>query len=250
MMRRQASCVRMVIFLMASDESAARIKLRVQLHRRFHGGLRMKLGRVADLEEHVLHHVGAVRPLEFELLPAERNIVEAPGLRGQRGGVAHLAGARHQRQPHGAAGRVARGPAFARAGVGRVAIGAQALPIDPCERERVDGLLAREAEQLADDGGRSHLDQHHVIEADLVERVFKRDAALNLVRLDHGRQNVAHGQRRSAFASAVRESQSAVARIPPRLSEGCPHSAASQVSLKSSQRIMAPILNAACTGSS
>ena len=51
-------------------------------------------------------------------------------------------------------------------------------------------------------------------------------------------------------ATAWRESQSATARIPPRLSDGWPHSAASQVSLKSSQRIMAPILNAACTGSS
>ena len=47
-----------------------------------------------------------------------------------------------------------------------------------------------------------------------------------------------------------RLTQSAVARMPPRLSDGCPHSAASQVSLKSSQRIIAPMLNAACTGSS
>ena len=52
------------------------------------------------------------------------------------------------------------------------------------------------------------------------------------------------------LATAVRASQSAVARMPPRLSDGWPHSAASQVSLKSSQRIMAPMLNAACTGSS
>ena len=36
----------------------------------------------------------------------------------------------------------------------------------------------------------------------------------------------------------------------PRLSDGWPHSAASHVSLKSSQRIIAPMLNAACTGSS
>ena len=56
------------------------------------------------------------------------------------------------------------------------------------------------------------------------------------------------GGRPSAIAE--RESQSAVARMPPRLSEGWPHSAASQVSLKSSQRIMAPMLKAACTGSS
>ncbi|SPV16504.1 Uncharacterised protein [Burkholderia gladioli] len=51
-------------------------------------------------------------------------------------------------------------------------------------------------------------------------------------------------------AIAVRESQSAVARIPPRLSDGWPHSAASQVSLKSSQRIAAPMSKAALTGSS
>ncbi len=51
-------------------------------------------------------------------------------------------------------------------------------------------------------------------------------------------------------ATRVRDSQSAAARMPPRLSEGWPHSAASQVSLKSSQRIMAPMLKAACTGSS
>ncbi|SAL88025.1 hypothetical protein AWB67_07520 [Caballeronia terrestris] len=49
---------------------------------------------------------------------------------------------------------------------------------------------------------------------------------------------------------ALRDSQSAVARMPPRLSDGWPHSAASHVSLKSSQRIIAPMLNAAWTGSS
>src|SRR5688500_11939015 len=38
--------------------------------------------------------------------------------------------------------------------------------------------------------------------------------------------------------------------MAPRLSDGWPHSAASHVSLKSSQRIMAPMLNAAITGSS
>ncbi len=49
--------------------------------------------------------------------------------------------------------------------------------------------------------------------------------------------------------TALRLSQSAVARMPPRLSDGWPHSAASQVSLKSSHRIIAPMSNAALTGS-
>ena len=52
------------------------------------------------------------------------------------------------------------------------------------------------------------------------------------------------------LARFVRDNQSATARMPPRLSDGWPHSAASHVSLKSSQRIMAPMLKAACTGSS
>jgi hypothetical protein len=51
-------------------------------------------------------------------------------------------------------------------------------------------------------------------------------------------------------ATLLREIQSAAMRMPPRLSDGCPHSAASQVSLKSSQRIIAPRLNAAWMGSS
>ena len=61
----------------------------------------------------------------------------------------------------------------------------------------------------ADHGRRGHLDQHDVIEADLVERVLQRDAALDLVGLDHRGEHVAHGQRRLPSATAVRESQSA-----------------------------------------
>ena len=182
----------------AADLPAAS-RLRAQLHRGFDGGLRVEFRGIADFEEHVLHHVGAVRALEFELLAAEGDVVEAPGFCGERRWIAHLAGACHQRQPHRAAGGVARGPAFARAGVGRVAIRAQALAVDPCQRERVDGLFAREAEQLAHDRGGRDLDQHDVIEADFVERVFQRDAALNLVGLDHGRQNIAHLERRAGL---------------------------------------------------
>ena len=46
------------------------------------------------------------------------------------------------------------------------------------------------------------------------------------------------------------ERWSATAKIAPRLSDGWPHSAASHVSLKSSQRIVQPISHAALIGSS
>ena len=102
---------------------------------------------------------------------------------------------------------------------------------------------------LRDDRGRGDLHQHDVVEADAVEAVLEREHALDLVRLDHRGQHVVHRERRLArgdgrCATASRRS----ARMPPRLSDGWPHSAASQVSLKSSQRIIAPMLNAACTG--
>ena len=38
--------------------------LRVQLHRALDRGLGVELGREADLEQHVLHHVAAVGALE------------------------------------------------------------------------------------------------------------------------------------------------------------------------------------------
>ena len=82
-------------------------------------------------------------------LALEQHVVEAPGLRGEHRGVAHFAGPRHQREAHAAAGGVARRPAFARAGVGGVAVGAQRLAVDPGERQGVDDLVAGEAEQLA-----------------------------------------------------------------------------------------------------
>ena len=45
-------------------------------------------------------------------------------------------------------------------------------------------------------GGRGHLHQNNVIQANLVEGVLQREAALDLVRLDHRRQHGAHGERR------------------------------------------------------
>ncbi len=69
MMRRQASCVRMVMARMADAFSPRAASLRVQRHRRFDRGLRVKLGRVADLEQHIFHHVTAIGPLKRELLP-------------------------------------------------------------------------------------------------------------------------------------------------------------------------------------
>jgi hypothetical protein len=60
MMRMQASCVRISIFLMRSISPSGHGQLLVDVHRGLDRGLRMELGRERDLEQHVLHHVAAV----------------------------------------------------------------------------------------------------------------------------------------------------------------------------------------------
>ncbi len=76
-----------------------------------------------------------------------------------------------------------------------MAVSPQALAVDPCQRQRIEDLIAGKAEHLRDHSRRGDLDQHDVIEAHLVEGVLEREAALDLVGLDHRRQHVAHGQR-------------------------------------------------------
>ncbi|CAB3773046.1 hypothetical protein LMG29739_06363 [Paraburkholderia solisilvae] len=185
------------------DAFALRGKLRVQRHRRFDRGLRVELGRKRNLEQHVFHHVRTVRTLELECIAVEQHVVEAPRLRTQHRRIAHLAGLRDQREAHRARRGVAGGPRLARAGVRRMAVRAQRVPIDERERHRVDQLVAREADQLADHRGRRELDEQHMIEPDLVERVLERDAALNFVRLDHADQDVFHRQRLFARCDGV-----------------------------------------------
>src|SRR6267142_6191955 len=97
---------------------------RVKLHGAFHCRLRVELRRIGDLEQHVLHHVAAERALELELLALEEHVVEAPGLGSERRRVTHFAGLGDEREPYRPRSSVARGPAFARAGVRRMAVGA------------------------------------------------------------------------------------------------------------------------------
>ena len=195
MMRMQASCVRIVIFLMSSTDLPALASSSCRRHRRFDRGLRMELGRERNLEQHVFHHIAAIRALELERLALEQHVVKAPGLGGQHRRITHLAGLRDQCQTHRARCRIAGRPRFARAGVRRMTIGAQRLAIDPCQRHRIQDFIAGQAEHFGDDGGRGDLHQHNVVEADLVERIFERDAALDFMRLDHAGQHVFHRQR-------------------------------------------------------
>ena len=84
-----------------------------------------------------------------------------------------------------------------------MAIGAQALTIDPGERYRVADLVAGELEHLGDHGSRCNLDQHDMIQSNAIETILERDYPLNLMRLDHCRQHISHRQRRSTRGKGV-----------------------------------------------
>lgn len=153
-----------------------------------------QLTRVGDLEQDVLHDVAAVGALELKLLALEQDIVEAPGGSRQDGGNAALALHDLEGQVDGALAGITGSPRLAGHGVGAVAVGSQALAIDPGLSDSVGDLLLAEAEHLGDDGGGGNLDQDDVVEADLVVRVEQSQAALDLVGLDHALEHVADGE--------------------------------------------------------
>ena len=121
----------------------------VKGHGSLTSSLRMELGGERDLEEHVLHDVGAVGALELEGLSLEEDIVEAPDLGGKNGGdTADATVLHHQGEVHGARARITSGPRLAGHGVGGMAVGAERLAIDPGLGDGIGGLLAGEAEEL------------------------------------------------------------------------------------------------------
>jgi len=149
----------------AVDFVQAIAHVRMQDHRRLTRGLRMKLRREADLEQHIFHHVAGVFLRQFELSlalglerqvlvgMAEQHVIEAPLRRAQHSGNAHLATQGDIRQAHPTAGGIPRRPGFARAGIRRVAIGAQRLAIDEGLGQRCQQLLATGPHQLGADRG-------------------------------------------------------------------------------------------------
>ena len=76
----------------------------------------------------------------------------------------------------------------------------QRAAVEPGIRNGIHDLLARPAQQLRRDRRRGDAHQQHVIQSDAVETIVQRQNALDLVRLDHGAQQLADG----AGASALR----------------------------------------------
>ena len=156
----------------------------------------MELGGIRNLEQHVFHDVAAELLRVGQCLALEEHVLKPPGLCSQRRRIAHLARQRDERMSHRATGCIASRPALARTGIRRMAIGAQRPAIDPRIRHRIDDLLACASEHDRRNGRRCDPHQQHMIQTDSIEAVLEGRDALNLVRLDHGREHVAHGERR------------------------------------------------------
>ncbi|KAI6763530.1 hypothetical protein HG531_012918 [Fusarium graminearum] len=161
----------------------------VNLFRGLDGGLRVELGcdvlagsfsrsdrltRVGDLEENVLHDIASVGALELKLLTLEEDIVETPDGSGQNGGNTLLALEDLESEVDGTLASITGSPRLSGHGLG----------------DSIGNLLLVEAEHLGDDGGRGDLDEDNVVKTDLVVGVEKSQAALNLVGLDHGLENI------------------------------------------------------------
>lgn len=166
------------------------LELLVEQHGRLAGGLGVELSGERDLEENVLHDVGAVRSLELELLAAKEDIVETPGLGGQDRGHTSLTLLDEQSQVNGSRGGITGSPRLSRHGVGGVSVGSERLTVDKGLRDGISGLLSREAEHAGDNGSRGDLNENNVVETDSVERVLDGETSLNLVGLDHALEDI------------------------------------------------------------
>ena len=152
------------------------------------------LTRVGDLEEDVLHDVAAVGALELELLALEEDIVEAPDGSGQDSGDTLLALEDLESQVDGTLASITGSPGLAGHGVGGVAVGTQALAINPGLGDSVGNALLVQAEHLGNDGSAGNLDEDDMVQTDLVVGVEQSQASLDLVGLDHGLEDILDGE--------------------------------------------------------
>ena len=82
-------------------------------------------------------------------------------------------------------------------------IGAQRAAVQEGAGERVDNLFTSAPQEAGDDGGRSDAHEQNVIKPYAIETIFQREDALDFVRLNQGEQDLAHRERRFAFARCV-----------------------------------------------
>lgn len=155
---------------------------------------RGRLTRVRNLEENILHDIAAIWSLKFELVSVEVDVVETPGWRTENSCHASLTLHDLETEIDGVFTCVACCPTLPAHGVGAVSICSHALAIDPCLRNGVSCLSLGKSQHLAHHRCGCNLDKYNVIQADFVEGVLQSQAALDLVCLDHGLEDILDGK--------------------------------------------------------
>lgn len=126
----------------------------------------------------------------MERLAAKVDVVETPGGSGEHGRQTLLALEDLQDEVDGGLASITSSPRLAGHGVGRVTVCAHGLAVHKGLGDGIASLGLVETHHLGDDGGRGKLDEDNVVQADLIERVLQRHAALDLVGADHSLQDI------------------------------------------------------------
>ncbi len=126
-----------------------------------------------------------------------------------------------------------------------MAVYAQGAAVSPGVGKRADDLFVRAAEHRRCDSAGGDADEQDMIQTDAVVTILQRQDALDLMGFDHRLQDIGDRERFLSGASEIIGQGENAAKIVRRVT---PLGGEPGI-VKSSQRIIAPILNAACTGS-
>lgn len=88
---------------------------------------------------------------------------------------------------------VTSSPRLSGHGVGGVSVSTERLSVNPGLGDGIGGLALGQAKELGDNSGGSDLDEHDVVQPDLVVRVFKSEHTLNFMGLDHSLEHFVDG---------------------------------------------------------
>jgi hypothetical protein len=192
----------------------------------------------------------------------EQDVVETPSLGCQNGRQTLLALFNEQGKIDSPRASISSGPGLSGTSVGRMPIGPKGLSVDPGLGNGINGLIAVQAEHFGHDGGGGDLDKNDVIETDTIEGVEEGKGTLDFMGFDHAFQDIFDSKGLTLAGQMVGDGEDGtqVIRGVSPWSEGrlCVekrrksnlHSAAKKQSLKSSQRMIVPILKAPRMGSS
>ena len=97
-------------------------------------------------------------------------------------------------------------------------VGTQRLAISPRLGNGIDDLISIKTQQLGNDSCTSDLDENNMIKTDTIEGVEKGKASLDLMSLDHAREDIMDGELLALTGEVIRDGEDGsqvVGRVTP-----------------------------------